>query len=345
MVTIDLSRTAAVRRSTAVAVVRVLRQCAGPGWGRGGMSGVAAVDRDRLRQRRQDATREIEAQERQRAAAQRQSVAEEEQTAAPECWICYSGTSEGELISPCRCRGSMQWVHRDCLHRWIITRVTEYQPGERGHDTAERFACPNCGTPFEFVGPADDGQPLGNAIWPSSGRWWLPNMFPRIDRLAEIDADVYDNFRWKFASPLACTAVQAMLVGFTIAQVWQFAWSPRAEPVVCALAPRTAESNLFAAWHRQLALLVVVVQTDGWGHELELRDVTRKGLQSSPVLGKGMPLAVARLCVQASRALSSRIAHACGRACPWWLRSTGFYVRRARLGRTRNRRGDNRHNQ
>ncbi len=188
------------------------------------MSGVADVDRERLRQRRKDARREIEAQERRRAAAEsterlRQAEAEET-AAAPECWICYSGTSEGELISPCKCRGSMQWVHRDCLHKWITTRVTEYQPDEWGHDSG-RFACPNCETPFEFVDSVDDRQPLSDDSWPSSGRWWLPSLFPRIGRMAEIDADMYDNFRWKFASPLACTGVQAMLVGFTMAQVCQ----------------------------------------------------------------------------------------------------------------------------
>ena len=190
------------------------------------MFGVAEVDRDRLRQRRNDARREIEAQERQRAAAENLRQTEAEETAAaPECWICYSGASEGELISPCKCRGSMQWVHRDCLHRWITTRVTQYLPDERGRDTGSRFACPNCETPFEFVDSADDEQALGNGdeIWPSSGRWWLPNLYARINRMAEIDADVYDNFRWKFASPLACTCVQAMLVGFTMAQVRQFA--------------------------------------------------------------------------------------------------------------------------
>lgn len=190
------------------------------------MSGVRDVDRARLRQQRKDARREIEAQERRRATAEsterlRLTVAEET-AAAPECWICYSGTIEGELISPCKCRGSMQWVHRDCLHKWITTRVTEYQPDARGRDTGSRFACPNCETPFEFVDSVDDRRPLRNdddEVWPSSGRWWLPNLFPRIDRMAEIDADMYDNFRWKFASPLACTGVQAMLVGFTMAQV------------------------------------------------------------------------------------------------------------------------------
>ena len=190
------------------------------------MASVAEVDRDGMRQRRKDAQREIEVQEEQRSATQPQTEVDPT-TPQPECWICFSGTSEGELISPCKCRGSMQWVHRDCLHRWITTRVTDYQlPDEWGRDTPDRFACPNCETPFKFVGSAEDGQPLENneEIWPSSGRWWLPNMFPRIDRLAEVDADLCNNFRWKFAAPLFCIGVQASLVIFTMAQVWRVAW-------------------------------------------------------------------------------------------------------------------------
>lgn len=180
---------------------------------------VAEVDRDSMRQRRERARGEIEAQERQRADAQPQAEAEASKQAELECWICYSGTSEGELVSPCKCRGTMQWVHRNCLHKWITTRITpEHQAN---HQASNRFACPNCETPFEFVGSVDDDQPDedGDEIWPSSGRWWLPNVFPRIDRLAEIDDELCNNFRWKFASPIACVMVQATLVGFTLAQV------------------------------------------------------------------------------------------------------------------------------
>ena len=106
-------------------------------------------------------------------------------------------------------------------------------------------------TRFEFV--AADGQPAQPAdeIWPSSGRWWLPNLFPRIGRLAEIDPEVCDNFRWKCGAPLACTMVQLVLVGFTFSH---------------------------------LTMLAMKVNANGWGENLELRDVTRQGLQSSPVL-------------------------------------------------------------
>ena len=35
-----------------------------------------------------------------------------------ECRICFDSTDE-PLISPCKCTGSMQWVHRTCLQKWI----------------------------------------------------------------------------------------------------------------------------------------------------------------------------------------------------------------------------------
>jgi len=35
-----------------------------------------------------------------------------------ECRICFDSTAE-PLFSPCKCIGSMQWVHRSCLQKWI----------------------------------------------------------------------------------------------------------------------------------------------------------------------------------------------------------------------------------
>lgn len=210
----------------------------------------SAVDRKGMRARREKAKAEFA-----RAAAVPHGAAEsKEDQDALECWICYSGTDGGELVSPCKCRGSMRWVHRECLHTWITTRVTEYEPNqwvENGRQAPDRFACPNCETRFEFV--SADGQPTQpNAeIWPASRWWFLPNVFPSIGRLAEIDAEVCDNFRWKCGAPLACTMVQLVLVGFTFVH---------------------------------LVMLAMSVNDDGWGGNLELRDVTRAGLQSSPVL-------------------------------------------------------------
>lgn len=36
----------------------------------------------------------------------------------PECRICLETDEVGNLISPCNCRGSSQWVHTECLNEW-----------------------------------------------------------------------------------------------------------------------------------------------------------------------------------------------------------------------------------
>ena len=39
----------------------------------------------------------------------------------PECRICFENGEIGDLISPCNCRGSTQWVHQKCLNEWRHT--------------------------------------------------------------------------------------------------------------------------------------------------------------------------------------------------------------------------------
>lgn len=34
------------------------------------------------------------------------------------CRICFCGPEEGRLISPCMCKGTMKYVHLDCLQHW-----------------------------------------------------------------------------------------------------------------------------------------------------------------------------------------------------------------------------------
>merc|ERR1719161_2142370 len=34
------------------------------------------------------------------------------------CRICHGGPEDGRLISPCLCKGSMKYIHLDCLQRW-----------------------------------------------------------------------------------------------------------------------------------------------------------------------------------------------------------------------------------
>lgn len=38
-----------------------------------------------------------------------------------QCRICHE--YGGDLIKPCRCDGSVKWVHRDCLNRWRASRT------------------------------------------------------------------------------------------------------------------------------------------------------------------------------------------------------------------------------
>ncbi|CAH2305159.1 E3 ubiquitin- ligase MARCH4 [Pelobates cultripes] len=40
----------------------------------------------------------------------------------PLCRICFQGTEQGELLSPCRCDGSVRCTHQPCLVKWISER-------------------------------------------------------------------------------------------------------------------------------------------------------------------------------------------------------------------------------
>lgn len=40
------------------------------------------------------------------------------------CRICGQGAEEGPLYHPCRCSGSIAYVHEQCLRRWLAMRRT-----------------------------------------------------------------------------------------------------------------------------------------------------------------------------------------------------------------------------
>uniref|UniRef100_A0A4W3J888 RING-type E3 ubiquitin transferase n=1 Tax=Callorhinchus milii TaxID=7868 RepID=A0A4W3J888_CALMI len=41
---------------------------------------------------------------------------------SPQCRICFQGPEQGELLSPCRCDGSVRCTHQPCLIKWISER-------------------------------------------------------------------------------------------------------------------------------------------------------------------------------------------------------------------------------
>ena len=65
------------------------------------------------------------------------------------CRFCF--TSEGELISPCMCKGSNEWVHLECLRKWQ-KEVLLTQPTHPKYQTHIDRICNICLEPFTGVG-------------------------------------------------------------------------------------------------------------------------------------------------------------------------------------------------
>eukprot|EP01050_Picozoa_sp_SAG11_P043167 SAG11_NODE_20279_length_449_cov_0.720000_1_plen_99_part_00 len=72
----------------------------------------------------------------------------------PICRICFDGDAEqlaaGLLLSPCLCRGSMRYVHQECLNQW---RTSSQNPDSLS-------ACDSCRFLYRVRPPA---RPRGHA--------------------------------------------------------------------------------------------------------------------------------------------------------------------------------------
>lgn len=66
-----------------------------------------------------------------------------------QCWVCFGTESddydEAIWLSPCQCKGTMKWVHEDCLQRWI----DEKQERTNSH----RVSCSQCNTHYIMCFP------------------------------------------------------------------------------------------------------------------------------------------------------------------------------------------------
>lgn len=57
------------------------------------------------------------------------------------CWICFGSSDEdktAEWVKPCKCRGTVKWVHQNCLQRWIDVKVNGFS----------KVACNRCGIKY-----------------------------------------------------------------------------------------------------------------------------------------------------------------------------------------------------
>ena len=69
------------------------------------------------------------------------------------CRICLSETNEklDPLISPCKCSGSLQYVHLLCLQQWVRSRLNLQENKNMVISiTWKNLNCELCKTPFPF---------------------------------------------------------------------------------------------------------------------------------------------------------------------------------------------------
>jgi hypothetical protein len=63
------------------------------------------------------------------------------------CRICLSSTSELEnplIMSPCKCTGSVQLIHINCLNQWLHSKVVETKSSNVTSYTWKPFECDVC---------------------------------------------------------------------------------------------------------------------------------------------------------------------------------------------------------
>jgi RING-variant domain len=65
------------------------------------------------------------------------------------CRICLSNEeAEGPLISPCKCSGSMQYIHIGCLQKWLASRLEAKTTSYSISFTLKNFECELCKSMF-----------------------------------------------------------------------------------------------------------------------------------------------------------------------------------------------------
>lgn len=42
----------------------------------------------------------------------------EDESSGKSCRICFESENEEKLIQPCKCKGTIGYVHRTCLNNW-----------------------------------------------------------------------------------------------------------------------------------------------------------------------------------------------------------------------------------
>lgn len=66
------------------------------------------------------------------------------------CWVNET-TEENPLISSCKCRGGVQYIHFGCLKEWVKTKRSQKEYAHISTYLFRQFECEICKTPYPFV--------------------------------------------------------------------------------------------------------------------------------------------------------------------------------------------------
>jgi hypothetical protein len=78
------------------------------------------------------------------------------------CRICLETSSEEALISPCKCKGSQQYVHAACLDNWQETVMDTMLTRPNSMSFSRLARCSTCKAPYNYV------QKSSNSVYFSS---------------------------------------------------------------------------------------------------------------------------------------------------------------------------------
>jgi len=74
------------------------------------------------------------------------------------CRFCFESNSpkKNPLISPCECKGTSKYVHRECLLKWQVNTTVE----------AHKFICQTCQAPYTFPTAEFERIPvIPSSVW------------------------------------------------------------------------------------------------------------------------------------------------------------------------------------
>eukprot|EP00937_MAST-01D_sp_MAST-1D-sp2_P007645 g7645.t1 len=137
------------------------------------------------------------------------------------CWICYEHGDEQDMVAPCKCKGSMGWVHPQCLLQWVTATEAEADA---------RLRCPQCRAEYRFSSAASSCA--GRAATPALAQlrrmhpWPRGRLLPSGAKLAELDPVLAEHTQWRLRACISALLPPLLGLGCALAVLLEF-WRVR----------------------------------------------------------------------------------------------------------------------